>query len=108
MSNEIVCPNCGRDDDLTGQAHDGLIRITCSACNLEWDRDPSPHCPTCASPNVQPVPHAVWEKSRGTQLSLVALRTLYLCPECDADALRRYRESGTPVPPKDNPATGTR
>jgi len=106
MSETIVCPNCHRDDELTGQPHGDLIRITCGACNLVWDRDPSPRCATCANPAVRPVPQAVWEKSRGTQLSTVALQTVYLCPNCDADVLRRHLHSGSPVPPDENPVAG--
>lgn len=106
MSDDIVCPNCGLDEHLQGERRGDIIRITCSACQLEWDRDPSPRCPACGRTDVRPVPQAVWEKSRGNQLSTVALRTVYLCPVCDADALRRYLNSGTPIPPKENPASG--
>ena len=52
------------------------------------------------------MPQAVWEKSRGTQLSIVAMTTVYLCPDCDHDRLRRFLDSGTPLPPPDNPAGG--
>lgn len=104
MSNDLVCPNCGRDDDLAGEPHDGLIRITCSACELVWDRDPSPRCRQCDSTSVRPVPQALWGKARGTQLVVVGLRTVYLCPDCDARLLRRYLDSGTPIPPDENPA----
>lgn len=105
---QIVCPNCGVDDHLRGERRGEIIHITCEACNLEWDRDPSPQCPTCSSPDVRPAPQAVWERSRGNQLSTVALRTIYLCPRCDAEVLRRFLDSGSPVPPKENPASGLR
>lgn len=52
------------------------------------------------------MPQAVWMKSRGNQLSTAALRTVYLCPACDAETLRVHLKSGTPVPPKENPAAG--
>ncbi len=108
MSADIVCPNCGLDDHLHGERRGDIIRITCSTCNIHWDRDPSPRCPSCGNTDVRPVPQAVWEKSRGNQLSTVALRTVYLCPECDRAELRRYLDSGTPIPPKENPASGGR
>ncbi|MDZ7678318.1 MAG: hypothetical protein U5K29_07180 [Acidimicrobiales bacterium] len=104
MSNDLLCPNCGSDEHLAGEPHGDLIRITCSACDLIWDRDPAPRCASCGSTELRPVPQAVWEKSRGTQLSIVAMTTVYLCPDCDRDRLRRFLDSGTPLPPPDNPA----
>jgi predicted RNA-binding Zn-ribbon protein involved in translation (DUF1610 family) len=106
VSADIVCPNCGVDDHLSGDRRGDIIRITCTACQLEWDRDPAPRCASCGNPDVRPVPQAIWAKSRGNQLSTVALRTVYLCPACDADELRRYLDSGSPIPPKENPAAG--
>lgn len=103
---EVVCPNCGTEEHLTGEPRGEILRITCSACNLVWDRDPSPRCPACDRSDVRAVPQAVWEKSRGNQLSTVALHTVYLCPACDADTLRVHLNSGGPVPPKENPASG--
>ena len=104
MGADIVCPSCGDDEHLRGEPHGDLIRIECTSCNLTWDRDPSPRCPTCASADVRPVPQAVWEKSRGTQLSMVSMRTVYLCPACDRERLQRFLESSTPLPPDENPA----
>lgn len=106
MSTDLVCPSCGRDDDLVGERHGELITITCTACTLTWERDPSPLCPTCGRRDVRPVPQAVWGRSRGNQLSVVALRTINLCPDCDAEVLRRHLDSGSPVPPDENPAAG--
>lgn len=54
------------------------------------------------------MPQAVWAKWRGNQLSTVALRTVYLCPSCDAETLRAHLNSGSPVPPEENPAAGWR
>lgn len=104
MSEEIVCPSCGLDDHLSGERVGDIIRITCSGCRLEWDRDPSPSCPSCGSKAVRPVPQAVWEKARGTQLSTVSQRIIYLCPDCDRDRLQRFLDSWTPLPPDENPA----
>lgn len=106
MSDELVCPGCGSDDHLSGQREDDVIHITCSACDLHWDRDLSPRCGTCGNTDVRAAAQAVWEKSRGSQLSIVSVRTVYLCPDCDAERLARVRESNTPLPPDDNPAAG--
>lgn len=108
MSDELVCPNCGLDEHLRGEQIGELIRITCSPCGLVWERDPSPRCRLCSGSAVRPVPQAVWEKSRGTQLSIVSMRTIYLCEVCDGDRLRDYIRSGTPLPPDENPAAGMR
>jgi ssDNA-binding Zn-finger/Zn-ribbon topoisomerase 1 len=104
MSDDLVCPSCGADDHLQGERHGDLIRITCSTCNLVWDRDPSPRCRRCNNPEVRPAPQAIWGKARGTQLAVVALRTVHLCPDCDPDLLRRFLDSGIPIPPDENPA----
>lgn len=50
----------------------------------------------------------MWEKARGTQLSIVSVTTIHLCPDCDADKVERVRESNTPLPPDDDPAGGMR
>jgi len=108
MTDEIVCPSCGTDDHLSGESRGELIRITCAACRLEWDRDPSPRCRNCGSADVRAVPQAVVEKARGTQLSIIAMRAVYLCTTCDADLLRRQLQTNSPLPPEENPAAGLR
>ncbi|MCC5950982.1 MAG: hypothetical protein JJU45_02685 [Acidimicrobiia bacterium] len=87
-----------RDDDV--------IRITCEACDLTWDRDLTPRCPTCGTTDLRPAAQAVWEKSRGSQLSIVSVTTVHLCPVCEPERVQRVRESNTPLPPPDNPAGG--
>lgn len=105
---EFPCPSCGTDDDVTGEPHGDLIRLTCAACRVSWDRDPSPRCPTCGTDRVEAVPQAAWDKARGTQLSIAYLRTRYLCHDCDAELLRSQRRTNTPLPPDENPAAGMR
>lgn len=104
MSDALTCPSCKTDDHLAGEPHGELIRITCSACDLTWDRDPSPSCGRCGNTDVRPVPQAVVEKSRGTQLSIVAIRVVHLCPDCDAELLRKQLQTNSPLAPHENPA----
>lgn len=73
---DLVCPHCHNDDHLAGERHGNIIRITCAACNLTWDRDPSPCCKTCGSRDVRVAPKAVWERVRGNQIITVALTTV--------------------------------
>ncbi|MEX2586436.1 MAG: hypothetical protein WD602_00370 [Actinomycetota bacterium] len=98
----VVCPKCGTDDHLAGERRGDMVRITCSACCLVWDRDPAPRCPGCGSTEVRPVPEPVWAKVRGNQRSIVAYKTVYLCTRCDSVELKEHlganpmssRESG--------------
>jgi predicted RNA-binding Zn-ribbon protein involved in translation (DUF1610 family) len=108
-ADELVCPTCRTDEHLSGERRsDELIHITCAACGLEWDRDLNPRCPTCGHTDLWPAAQAVWEKSRGTQLSIVSMTVVHLCPHCDRDRYLRVRESNTPLPPPENPATDIR
>ena len=101
---EIVCPTCDTDEHLSGTPKGELIELRCERCGARWDRDPSPRCPTCGRADVQPVPQAAWEKSRGSQLSISYITVVHLCPGCDADLLRQQRQTNLPLPPRDNPA----
>jgi len=56
MSDEIVCSNCGIDDHLSGERPGEVIHITCAACQLARDRDPSPRCCKCRNHDVEPAP----------------------------------------------------
>jgi hypothetical protein len=103
---ELECPTCETDDHLRGEPHDGTIRITCDGCGRSWDRDLVPSCPTCGRTDVVAVPRAVWEKARGTQLSITSIRPESLCRSCDPELLREWWDSGVPLPPDENPAAG--
>ena len=50
----------------------------------------------------------MWEKARGTQLSITSLQIIHLCPTCDPERVRIWWDSGTPLPPRENPAEGMR
>lgn len=103
---ELTCPSCGLDDELTGERVDDVIVISCGRCDLSWERGLHPSCPTCGRDDLIKVPQAVWEKARGTQLSITSLQIIHLCPTCDPERLRIWWDSGTPLPPKENPAEG--
>jgi DNA-directed RNA polymerase subunit RPC12/RpoP len=105
MSDEIRCPSCGEDDDLQGSNVDDVITITCGSCQTEWERDQERRCPRCGAGDLYPVPVAILEKSRGTQLSIMSTRPEYLCWVCDRDLIDAQRRSGTPIMPDELPAT---
>ncbi len=105
MSDEIQCPACGEDDDLSGSNDEGVITITCGACDNVWERDRERRCPRCGAGDLYPVPVAILEKSRGTQLSIMSTRPEYLCWVCDRDLIDAQRRSGTPIMPDELPAT---
>jgi hypothetical protein len=105
---EIACPDCGETEALQGEAFGDLIRIECRTCGRLWDRDPAPRCPTCGGGDLEPVPAAIVEKGRGTQLSVVGIRTVHLCSICDADTIARYhRNRPNPLMPDELPNTET-
>lgn len=90
-SRHIACPACGEEDDLRGERHDTAITLRCGQCGQQWVRPLTPRCPTCGSDDLQTVPVAIVEKSRGTQLSVVGIRTVEMCWNCDVDTIRRWQ-----------------
>lgn len=107
MSLDISCPECGESEDLAGSRAGDMIQMRCSSCGIEWDRPLSPRCPTCGGEDLQAVPLAIIEKSRGTQLSVVGTRPVYLCTECDGAVLRHYHDHRpNPLMPSDLPTVG--
>jgi hypothetical protein len=68
-----------------------VITVTCEQCGFEWVRDPSrPVCDRCGADDMVSAPRALVQKSRGTQLSVLATTTMHFCRSCDADALDAY------------------
>lgn len=88
---EIVCPACGETDELVGQRRDTEIDLTCERCGQRWTRETAPHCAKCGGDDIQDVPVAIVEKSRGTQLSVVGIRTVDMCWQCDRDTIDRWQ-----------------
>lgn len=104
MALEITCPLCGESDDLSGEAHGEAITITCGGCGQSWQRQTSPICPTCEGTDLQSVPLAIVEKSRGTQLSVVGIRIVQMCTICDAEEIERWqRNRPNPLLPDELP-----
>ena len=95
----VVCPTCDEDENLDGRDVDGTIEITCGICGTVWSRDLTPRCGTDLRDALQ----AILDKSRGTQLSIQGMKVVWLCPDCDAEKLRRWLDSNVPLPPDDLP-----
>ena len=104
---DIACPRCGESEALRGNRLDEGIVLSCEACGHSWNRDLAPSCKQCGGVDMQPVPLAILEKGRGTQLSVVGTRTIHLCSVCDAATLRRYHDNRpNPLMPDDTPTAG--
>jgi len=101
---DIACADCGEAEDLRGTRKDDTIKLVCGSCGHEWQRDLAPTCPTCSGDDLQPVPLAIVEKGRGTQLSVVGTRTIHLCYVCDAETIARWhRNRPNPLMPDELP-----
>ena len=79
------------------------IEITCGSCGTVWARDLTPRCDTCGRTDLRDALQAILDKSRGTQLSIQGMKVVWLCPDCDAEKLRRWLDSNVPLPPDDLP-----
>ncbi len=108
MALDIACLSCGESADLTGRGEaDGRIALTCGACGSQWLRGGRDECTRCGSSDLQTVPLAMVERSRGTQLSVVGTRPVTLCSECDDDRLRTYHaHRPNPLMPEELPTVG--
>lgn len=86
MARTIACPKCGEQEDLRGSDTTDGIRIACGSCGTSWLRDEEPdRCATCGGTDLVKRPHALTQYSRGTQLSIVGIADIMLCPACDAE-----------------------
>ena len=104
MALEISCPMCGETEALRGERTDSAVTVTCDGCGQVWDRPLRPTCSRCEGLDVIGVPHAIVEKSRGTQLSVVGIRIVHLCVDCDADDIQRWQNNRpNPLLPRELP-----
>ena len=105
--NEVVCPNCGEDENLRGDSKESgnteKVKVTCETCQIEWERDITPKCSSCSSGDLRAAVRSIVDKSRGTQLSIQSLSVVYLCPNCDSEELNAWNQSNTPLPPHELP-----
>ena len=107
MTVEPACPHCGEADELRGVRNGDAIDLTCGACGHMWVRDLTPSCPKCGGRDIETVPLAIVEKSRGTQLSVVGTRPVTLCYDCDATALAKFHKNRpNPLMPDELPTVG--
>lgn len=100
-----MCPACGEADELDGRRVETGIEITCGRCATKWVRDPSPRCDRCGGDDLEAAIKAIVEKSRGSQLSIVATQVVDLCRVCDDELLAGYRISRSPLMPDQLPTT---
>lgn len=97
MSKQIICPECGETEELRGQPSPEGIVIRCGSCGASWLRDSEPDaCASCGRTDLVQRARALTQYSRGTQLSIVGLGSILLCPACD-DEMVEWSE-GRAVP----------
>jgi len=107
MSIRVQCPECGESEALSGVRRDEVIDLTCGECGETWIRPLAKFCPRCGGDDLQTVPLAIVERSRGTQLSVVGTRPIDLCTACDAATLKRYHANRpNPLMPSALPTVG--
>lgn len=104
----VRCPSCGEEEALRGRPDGDAIAVTCETCGTAWVRDPNrPVCERCGGDDMVSAPKALVQKSRGTQLSVLATTTIYFCRSCDGAALDAYLAApgGRLVMPEHLPTT---
>jgi hypothetical protein len=107
MAIEVSCPECGEKENLAGSSFADGIRMSCEECGAGWNRLLVKKCPTCGGDDLQTIPLAIVEKSRGTQLSVVGTRPVHLCTLCDGAVLRHYHDHRpNPLMPANLPTIG--
>ena len=107
MPLDIRCSVCGETEALSGSRHDDDIELECGSCGNTWARPLKKLCPKCGGDDLQTVPLAIVERSRGTQLSIVGTRPVDLCSVCDAVELERYHaHRPNPLMPAALPTVG--
>jgi len=107
MAIDIACPSCGEASEIVGTTTEDGTLLTCESCGSTWLRDPRPSCGSCGGDDLQTVPLAIVERSRGTQLSIVGTRPIRLCSVCDAGRLAAYHANRpNPLMPDALPTVG--
>ncbi|MEN8239643.1 MAG: hypothetical protein ABFR53_10615 [Actinomycetota bacterium] len=98
---------CGEADALVGVRSGESIDLTCEACGAQWVRSLEKRCERCGGADIQTVPMAIVERSRGTQLSVLGTRPIDLCSNCDSAKLAKYHANRpNPLMPDALPTVG--
>lgn len=106
MALDIVCPVCGETEELLSRRAEDQIEITCGDCGQIWQRPTTPVCARCGGADLEAVPLAIVERSRGTQLSVVGIRIIHLCTGCNAEVIERWqRNRPNPLLPDELPTS---
>jgi hypothetical protein len=92
-----ACPACGETERLLGRTIEGDIEVTCGECGARWMRG-APRCKTCGAAEAISVEQRMTRHPRGTLLSVVGVREVPLCSDCDADVLATALRDKQPVP----------
>jgi ribosomal protein L37E len=92
---QIVCPECGEDDDLRGKRGQDSIAMTCQACGHQWIRLLKPKCLNCGAMgedllSYRPIP--LFAKGRGTMQTPSGQRDSWDCDRCGRSDCTRPRE----------------
>jgi transcription elongation factor Elf1 len=98
MTRDFTCPRCGEPDAVRGAPGPHGIVLTCEVCRHTWDRDDTPHCATCGSPDVRVTYRGVLAMGRASVTSQVGRHETLVCEHCDAEAIARWTNHGHPLP----------
>ena len=82
---------------------EGAFKTTCGESGAVRDSDMAARCRRCGRGEVRKTFQAILDNPRGNQLSIQAMRVVWLCRHCDAEKLRRYLNSNVPLPPGEMP-----
>lgn len=102
----IACPNCGEDEDLTGERLGEAITLTCGACDLRWNRDTEPVCALCGSTDIEGIATSTLEEhGRANVRAPSGIRLAYYCWNCRGKDVTSSEPLRGPYPP---PGTSSR
>jgi hypothetical protein len=99
----VACPQCGEDEELTGERDGERIVLSCGSCDATWDRDTRLVCGLCGSEEIEGIPTStLQEAGRGEQRTPSGIRLKYYCFDCQGDDVRSSSPRPGPQPPPGN------